>query len=230
MQAVILAAGKGTRMGALTESMPKAMLPVAGKPLLEHKIEMLPPVIDEVILVIGYYGGVIHDHFGGSFNGKRILYVEQETFDGTGGALWRAKDILKDRFLVLMADDLYSPGDLKTLAAQREWTLLVAKTDGGASGGAVVTDAKHNITEVTEGQHRSGALTSTNAFLLDTRLFDQPMVAKTRDSEEFGLPQTVAAAAHTLRLPFLALPATSWIQISSPDDILRAEREIDTLH
>ena len=59
MQAVILAAGRGVRMGKLTENTPKPMLSLFGKPMLEWKLEMLPRVIDEVIFVIGYYGSQI---------------------------------------------------------------------------------------------------------------------------------------------------------------------------
>jgi len=117
MQAVILAAGRGTRMGALTESLPKPMLEVAGKTLLEHKFDALPDEVDEIIIVIGYLGGYIHDAYGGEYQGKRILYVEQENImGGTADALWQTKDILKDKFIVLMGDDLYYEKDLEKLA------------------------------------------------------------------------------------------------------------------
>src|SRR5437016_4983418 len=108
MQAVILAAGHGTRMVELTQSVPKPMLTVAGKPLLEYKLDALPEKIDEVIIIVGYLGGVIQKHFGGLYDNKRILYVEQEKLDGTAGALWCAKDILHDRYLVMMGDDIYA--------------------------------------------------------------------------------------------------------------------------
>ncbi len=77
MQAVILAAGRGTRMGALTEHTPKPMLLVNGRPVLEYIFDSLPEEIDEVIIVVGYLGSVIQKHFGGFYKGKKILYVEQ---------------------------------------------------------------------------------------------------------------------------------------------------------
>ena len=95
-------------MKELTETMPKPMLPVAGKPLLQHKLEALPQEIDEVIMVVGYFGHVVQQHFGGEFEGKRILYVEQENpVGGTADALKKAELLLKDRFLVMNGDNLY---------------------------------------------------------------------------------------------------------------------------
>src|SRR3990167_6634769 len=115
MQAVILAAGRGTRMRELTESTPKALLEVAGRPLLEYAFDALPEAVDEVILVVEYLGGSIHDRFGPDYFGKRLLYVEMEELHGTAAALWMAKDILsagggsasggQDRFLILPGDD-----------------------------------------------------------------------------------------------------------------------------
>ena len=70
MQAVILAAGRGVRMGALTESTPKPMLQIKGRTLLEYKLAALPEEVDEVIIVVGYLGGMIQSHFGGEYNGN----------------------------------------------------------------------------------------------------------------------------------------------------------------
>src|SRR3989344_8278550 len=99
MQAVMLAAGRGPRMVALTGEVPKPMLPVEGRPLLEYKLDALPDEIDEVILVIGYQGGVIRKHFGERYGNKRIQYVEQKELNGTAGARWSAPSPFHDRFL-----------------------------------------------------------------------------------------------------------------------------------
>ena len=113
MQAIILAAGKGTRMGMLTKNIPKPMLKVAGKTLLEHKFDILPESIDEIIMVIGYLGEVIRDTYGNEYKGKKITYVLQDKMHGTGGAVWLCRDLIADKFLVLNGDDMYAKEDLE---------------------------------------------------------------------------------------------------------------------
>jgi bifunctional UDP-N-acetylglucosamine pyrophosphorylase/glucosamine-1-phosphate N-acetyltransferase len=106
MQAVILAAGKGTRMQPLTLERPKPLIEVAGKPLMAHIVEALPPEIDEVIVVVGYKGDMIVAHCGEKFCGRRMQYVWQEEALGTAHALAQARHLLKDSFLVMYGDDL----------------------------------------------------------------------------------------------------------------------------
>lgn len=113
MQAVILAAGVGIRMRPLTETVPKPLLKVAGKPLIEYTLAALPNEIDEVIIVIGYLGEQIIKHFGESFDGKKIRYVKQKNLEGTARALFEAREFITDRFLVLMSDDIYSKNDIE---------------------------------------------------------------------------------------------------------------------
>lgn len=228
MQAVILAAGRGTRMRELTENTPKPLLEVAGKTLLEHKFEMLPYDVDEIILVVGYLGSKIHERFGGVWKGKDILYVEQDKLDGTAGALWRARQILKDEFLVMMGDDLYSKEDANRCIAIDGWTMLVQKTDSMAMGGCVIVDEDGDITDIEEGNHAGKpGLINTNMMSLDTRLFDHPLIPKAPGSEEYGLPQTVLAAAKSSGIPFEAVESTFWFQITDPEDLEKAEQFLE---
>ena len=93
MKAVILAAGKGTRMKELTNEVPKPMLRVQGKPILEHIVEGLKTAgIKEFFIVTGWKAEVIEDHFGdGAKFGVRISYGRQVVQDGTGKAPELAK-------------------------------------------------------------------------------------------------------------------------------------------
>ena len=224
MQAVILAAGRGTRMVELTESVPKPMLDVGGKPLLEYKLEAMPDEIDEVVLIVGYLGDVIRKHFGNGFARKRIQYVEQKELDGTAGALWKAKDLLHERFLVLMGDDIYAHEDIEACIAPGEvWRLLVQQVPELHRAGDVQLGDDGSISEIIEGDRRSEpGLASTNMFLLDTRLFAAPMVPKQLGSLEFGLPQTAVAASRSLKVRFEPVFTDKWIQITAPKDLVTA--------
>lgn len=223
MQAIIFAAGRGTRMGTLTETCPKSMLPIFEKPILEYKLEALPESIDEVVLVVGYLGSVIHDHFGGEYNGKRILYVEQETPLGTADALWKAKDVLTGKFVAMNGDDLYATADIEALIA-KEWAMLVEKREGAFSGGKAKVNAHGEIVEILEGKHTDPGLVNAGVYVCDTRLFEFEPVPKGDGETEVGLPQTILAAAHKLHVPVHAVHATHWIQITAPTDLKKAEQ------
>ena len=82
MQAVILAAGNGTRLRPITNHVPKPMIKIGNKTLLEYNIDNLPSEVDEIIFVIGYLGEQIKDYFGSEFKGKKIKYVEQKELLG----------------------------------------------------------------------------------------------------------------------------------------------------
>jgi NDP-sugar pyrophosphorylase family protein len=108
-QAVILSGGRGERLGKLTEKTPKPLLPVAGKPFLEHIIERLRSYgIRNLLLSVGYLSDRIIDHFGDGANmSVSITYAVEDEPAGTGGALLLARDQLDEAFLVLNGDTLF---------------------------------------------------------------------------------------------------------------------------
>lgn len=223
MQAVMFVAGRGTRMGELTADLPKPMLPLLGKPILEYKFEALPDVVDEVVLVVGYLGSTIQKHFGGSYDGKRIYYVEQEQPAGTADALWQAKDVLTGKFIAMNGDDLYSKEDTERCLGY-EWAMLVQERDPLLSGGKVILDGEtHSIVDIQEGTHEGAGFINAGLYVLDTRLFDFPLVPKSPGSEEFGLPQTILAASRSSGIPLSAEKSTFWFQITEPADLQKAE-------
>ncbi len=226
MQAVILAAGRGTRMEELTTAVPKAMVELKGKPLLDYKFEAMPPDVTEIIVVIGYFGDVIKGRYSGEYNGKKITYVNQDVLDGTAGALWYAKPLLTDRFLVMMGDDVYTRADIHACAQDRDgWAVLVQEVHGMHRAGSVELDDQAGVAGIVEGDKgtRDG-LACTNLFCLDTRIFSQPMVPKQEGSDEYGLPQTVIAAGKALGIRIEPIFTVDWIQINAPADLAKASQ------
>ncbi len=212
-------------MRELGESTPKVMLEVAGKPLLQHKLDALPDVVDEVVIVVGYLGGVIQRYFGGEYNGRRILYAEQENpTGGTAEALWKAQGILDKKFIAMNGDDLYAAKDIES-CMQYEWAMLVQERDPLCTGGKVITDAHHRIRSIEEGTHRGKGFINAGLYVLDTRFFKLPMVPKAPGSAEYGLPQTMMQAARDIHIT--AVPATFWLQITAPEDLQKAEEILE---
>ena len=106
MQCVILAGGLATRLGPITDNIPKSMVLVENRPFLEYQIELLKKNgLTDIVFCIGHKGDIIQNHFGdGSNINITISYSLEDTLLGTGGALRKATNILKDSFLVLYGD------------------------------------------------------------------------------------------------------------------------------
>jgi NDP-sugar pyrophosphorylase family protein len=119
MQIVILAGGLGTRLRPLTETIPKPMLEVCGKPFLEHQFELLRSFgFRDVLVLAGYLGEKIEEYFGdGRKMGLNISYSFDKTPMGTGGALKLAGKLLDDRFILLNGDTLL-PMDYSDFAGE----------------------------------------------------------------------------------------------------------------
>lgn len=115
MIAVILAAGRSTRLRPLTDTTPKPMLPVAGQPMLERVIQHLKRYnITDMIITTHYCYEVIINHFGdGSAFGVRIRYAYEPTFMGTAGALKLIENLLVGDFLVVGGNDLLPTLDVE---------------------------------------------------------------------------------------------------------------------
>lgn len=168
MKAVILAAGRGTRMGALTAETPKPMVLVQGKPILETIVTGLAEAagIRDFFIIIGYQGSVIRNHFGdGSKWGVRITYGEQVVQDGTGKAPELAREwVGSDPFLLTYGDILVDASDYKRLSEAFEPDGIIAIKGGEdlSKGGAVIlNDAGEMIDLIEKGNFTT---TPKNAY------------------------------------------------------------------
>lgn len=114
MQVIILAAGLSTRMRPLTASTPKPMLPVLGRPFLEHIVRHVASAgFDDIIITTHYCPETIHEHFGnGKPFGVRISYAHEEQLMNTAGSLKLLEHALQDDFMVIGGNDLLPLIDL----------------------------------------------------------------------------------------------------------------------
>src|SRR5262245_23717479 len=118
MDAVILAAGLGTRLRPHTLHTPKPLLAVRGRPILDWTLGALPAGVDRVIVVVHYLAQQVEDYLRGQKHFAAWTTVFQDEPRGTGDALKRCRQhIQSDRLMVLNGDDLYGAGDLAALAA-----------------------------------------------------------------------------------------------------------------
>ena len=113
-QAVLLAAGRGTRMRELTAELPKPMLPVRGRPVLAHITAGLAAAgVTDFLIVVGWRAEVVREHFGdGSAHGFRVRYATQALQDGTGRVVELGREFTSDDpFILSYGDILVDPAD-----------------------------------------------------------------------------------------------------------------------
>jgi dTDP-glucose pyrophosphorylase len=158
MKAVILAAGKGTRMRELTNELPKPMLKVHGKPILEHIIEgVMAAGIREIFIVTGFKAETIERHFGdGSQSKARIAYGRQMVQDGTGKAPELAKEFVgTSPFLLTYGDILVKPETYRQMVqryheADFSGVITVTGSEDVTKGGLVFFDGKFCLKRLVE--------------------------------------------------------------------------------
>lgn len=154
-QAVILAAGRGTRMRELTEELPKPMIAVRGRPILEHIVTGLAANgVTRFLIVVGYRKDVVMDHFGdGSGHGVSVDYVEQVVQDGTGRVVDLGRAFTGgEPFVLSYGDILVTPESYAPLVdfAQVDGKIAVKRNEDVRKGGAVFIDDHRWVTNVIE--------------------------------------------------------------------------------
>ncbi len=155
-KAVLLAAGKGTRMLELTNELPKPMLAVQGRPILLHIVDGLRAAgVTRILIVVGYRAEVVREFFGdGSKFGVAIEYITQEVQDGTGRVVELARDFAgTDPFVLSYGDILMNPENYRRLTVPGDAEALISvKHNPGeiAKGGAVFVNERFELTDLRE--------------------------------------------------------------------------------
>lgn len=225
MKAVILAAGKGTRMGDLSLETPKPMLKVLGKTLLEHKLDAMPDAIDEVVLVVGHLKEKIVDAIGNHYRRLKITYVNLDEILGTAYALSVCKDLLanENKFLVMMGDDIYCKEDMEECLAC-PWSILIREKDSLLGKGKVVFGSEGKITDIIEKYPNDEAgFVCAGMYALTPEIFKYEMVQI--PGGEYGLPQTILSAINDFVIH--AAESRFWLQITKPEDLKVAEEHLN---
>ena len=140
MQAIVLAAGEGTRLRPLTRTTPKPMLPVADRPLAAHVAETAVEAgATELVFVVGYRREQVEAYFGDSFMGAPVRYAVQEEQAGTADAVAAAREHLEGPFAVLNGDNVYDPAGIAELFDAAP-SLAVHRVEAPSNYGVVATD------------------------------------------------------------------------------------------
>jgi dTDP-glucose pyrophosphorylase len=202
-KAVVLAAGRGTRMREMTLSMPKPMVEVSGKPVLSYILEGLRDAgVRKILIVIGYHKEVVIDYFrDGSTIGVEIAYREQIRQDGTGKVVELAQDFCgADPFILSYGDILVDSSSYRLLTRPGDADLMITVryTEDASKGGAVYVNENFEVIDLREKQLQEEAKTSWyNAGVYTFRSTIFPYVARLEKSPrgEYELTDAIRAMA-----------------------------------
>lgn len=225
MQAIILAAGEGSRMRPLTANLPKVMLPVAGRPFLEHIILRARKAgADRIVLVVGYGSEAVRSYFGGGSRlGLKIDYAVQDKQLGTGHALMAARNLAEDRFLVLNGDVLPDASTLREMACGGQAVSAIRVEDPSRYG--VFTATQGRLESVVEKScNPTSNLANAGIYLFQRCIFDALQEAPLSERGEYELTDALNLLAARESIGIVEL--SSWMEIGRPWDILAANETL----
>jgi NDP-sugar pyrophosphorylase family protein len=211
MDAIILAAGLGTRLRPHTLTTPKPLLAVQGRPILDWIIGALPRV-DRLVVVVNYLAEQIEGYLAKQPNIKNWTAVRQEVPRGTGDALRVcAPHIKSDKLLVLNGDDLYGTADLASLAA-KPMGLLAHSVDEPCKFGIVFRRPDGTLAQIIEKPDLPGPqLANIGAYLFPRSVFDIDLPLSPRG--EYEITDAVSAVAK--KGEFHVVEAKFWLPIGT---------------
>ena len=237
-RAVILAAGRGTRMRELTASLPKPMIEVRGKPVLQHILEGLRNAgIRDCLIVVGYHADAVRDFFGdGSRYNVAIHYKTQTVQDGTGRVVELAHEFAGNRpFILAYGDILVDPANYKRLVDlpdDVEALLTVTRGEDVTKGGAVFVNDHMELVDIREKveavagigdagnrDHRSRLQPWYNAGLYAFRpsIFDFTAKLKSSPRGEYELTDAIRDLAQSSKKVKALKLTGEWADVRDPE-------------
>jgi NDP-sugar pyrophosphorylase family protein len=210
LDAIILAAGLGTRLRPYTLTTPKPLLPVRGRPILDWTLAALPRAVGRVVVVTHYLAEQIDAYLQSQSHQREWVTVQQTTPRGTGDAFQSCRGyVTADRVLVLNGDDLYSAGDLAALA-EKPAGLLVHAVEEPRKFGIVFTRPDGTLERLVEKPDMTGRqMANIGAYLFPRSALDVELPLSPRGEYEITDAVSVIAAVQ----PFHAVPAKVWLPI-----------------
>ncbi|MFZ2500251.1 bifunctional sugar-1-phosphate nucleotidylyltransferase/acetyltransferase [Methanosarcina sp.] len=229
MRAVVLVAGKGTRMEPLTSSCPKVMLRVANKPILEHILNSaIEAGIEGFVFITGYLEGQIKGYFGdGSKWGVSIEYVPQKEQLGTANAIGYAKGHVEGAFLVLNGDMLIGQEDLKALVSRKEEAVICVKEVENPSDFGVLETENNKVVRIIEKPKNPPTnLANAGVYLFRESIFD--LIDRTPASvrNEFEITDSIQMLIDSGASVGYSPLGGRWIDIGYPWDLLKANEHL----
>ena len=240
-RAVVLAAGRGSRLHSLTGEAPKCLTVVGGQPILERTLKALASQgITEAVLVVGYMGSMVRDRIGPHFDGIDILYVEAPDFATTNNirSLWDARAYLDRDVVLLEADVVFDDAVVGMLLAQNGSSMAVAPYEPSLSGTVIRRDDAGQVMSFVLGAEQGpqfdakGTFKTVNIYLLREQLLREQVLPRlstviaaggVNEYYETILRDCVADPSAKVDISAVDVSANRWSEIDDDRDLDAAE-------
>ncbi len=229
LECMIMAGGRGKRLSPLTDSVPKPMLPLGDRPIIEHNIDRLIAFgIQKIYISVKYLGEQIQEYFGdGSKKGISIEYIWEEEFLGTAGAL-ALVDQFKSDHVLLMNSDLFTNVDFEDLYLElikNNADMAVASTEYKVDVPFAVFETKEE--QVLDFKEKPSYVYHSNAgvYILNRKLIDNIPKNKFHDITDL-MDNLVNSGGKLVHSPIIGY----WIDIGKPIDYKQAQEFVKHIH
>jgi glucose-1-phosphate thymidylyltransferase long form len=235
MQAVVLAAGQGTRLQPLTDDKPKGLVEVAGEPILTHCFDQLLELgAEELVVVVGYMKEKIIDHYGDEYDGVPITYTHQRDQEGLAHALLTAEEHVNDDFMLILGDNIFEANLEDVVRRQREnrtdAAFLVEEVpyEEASRYGVCDTNDYGEITEVVEKPEDPPTnLVMTGFYTFSPAIFHACHLVQPSDRGEYELSDAVDLLIQSGRT-IDVIGLEGWrIDVGYPEDRDEAEERLE---
>lgn len=225
-KAVVLAAGRGKRMGDLTSHLPKPMLRVNGKPLLEHILERLRAAgFESALIVTGYRAETIEGYFAGY--SMPLTFVRQDTLNGTATAALLARKFAgEDPFLLTFGDILIEPEDyrdaVRLMASSEVEGVVAVKRVEDPYQGAAVYEANRRVTRIIEKPPRGTSSTNWNSagmYAFRPGVFEELQRVPVSERGEYELTSALSQMLINGKSLFIVEVRGEWRDVGRPEDL-----------
>ncbi|WP_266081750.1 bifunctional sugar-1-phosphate nucleotidylyltransferase/acetyltransferase [Haladaptatus caseinilyticus] len=219
MQAIVLAAGEGTRMRPLSGSVPKPMLPVANEPLVAHTTRAaIEAGAEEIVLVVGYEADTVREYFGTEYAGVPVKYAVQEEQRGTADAVRAAQHHINGPFAVLNGDNLYDTAAVKRLLSNGP-SVGTYRVEDPSNYGVISTDGNYVTDIVEKPDDPPTDLANTGSYVFPERARDWLDVGES-ERGEFEITDVVERVISEYDVT--AVEVERWLDVGRPWELLEA--------
>ncbi len=232
--AMILAAGLGTRLRPLTDRVPKPLVEVAGRPLIDYALDTVRRAgITRVVVNVHHFGDAVRAYLGnGSRFGCEVYYSVEETLLDTGGGIRHARHLLEgDTFVTLNSDTIVDVDLADALAFHREHeataTLVLREDPNAAAFGVIRTEADGRVAQFLDHVRPGAGAVARSLMYTGVQVLEPRVLEYMTEPGPFSITRETYPAMLGAGEPIYGYPfAGRWLTVGTPEELERAERKL----